>query len=370
MASEPARRAGGVSRPILVLPFWSRRTKKNRRANAPRSPRYARSTVLWFAFALVAGHLVLAASMAYLFPRLRDPEYGRKLDRMQSRVAERPGRPLVVALGSSRVAMGLRPEVVEASGSNAVVFNHALIGSGPVMELMCLRRLLADGVRPDSLVIEVWAPFLYQEGHFREEVRIDVNRVRRDDLPTLRPYLTDPEKLDRETLRARLSPWHSHRFYLMSLISPGWLPFTLRRDFAFMGMDAWGWMPANAGPVTDADRDARFLKAIEYYGAFLPHWVASPDADRALRELVALCREQGIPAKLIVLPESARFRTIYSDESRVRAEAYYRDLPTWSGLECIDARKWLDESDFIDGFHLTAEGAKKFSEQFARKVLP
>ena len=59
-----------------------------------------------------------------------------------------PAGRLVLVLGSSRVAYGVRPGVVPDTPQGPVVVNLALAGSGPVMELMALRRALAAGLRP------------------------------------------------------------------------------------------------------------------------------------------------------------------------------------------------------------------------------
>ena len=57
--------------------------------------------LLWFAAGQVAFRLALQAR-----PVLGDPEFGRKLADVKSATGDRPGRPLVLMLGSSRVATG------------------------------------------------------------------------------------------------------------------------------------------------------------------------------------------------------------------------------------------------------------------------
>src|SRR5262245_8631762 len=54
--------------------------------------------------------LALAITLEHWRPDLRDPEFGYKLARLQSRLEEQPGQPLVLVLGSSRTGVGLRPE--------------------------------------------------------------------------------------------------------------------------------------------------------------------------------------------------------------------------------------------------------------------
>ena len=106
----------------------------------------------------------LSAALDHGPPRLRDPEYGKRLERVHARIAEHPGRPLVLVLGSSRTAMGVRPDVLADEPAGPLVFNFSLVGSGPVMELMAFRRALADGVRPAAVVVEYWPAFLREDG--------------------------------------------------------------------------------------------------------------------------------------------------------------------------------------------------------------
>jgi hypothetical protein len=71
--------------------------------------RRARLTLTCFlaaALAINAGAMVLLDDLR---PGIRDPEYGRRVRQYQARVAENPGRPMALVVGSSRSAMGVRP---------------------------------------------------------------------------------------------------------------------------------------------------------------------------------------------------------------------------------------------------------------------
>src|SRR5262249_7123958 len=177
---HPPRWATAVTRGEAVM-------RRRKPSAALRRPRAA---LLW-GVALFAGlQLALAGVMEKWRPEWRDPEYGCKLARLQARQAEAPGRPLVVVLGSSRAALGFRPDAVaaEAVGERPVVFNFAIAGAGPLTELLQLRRLLAAGVRPDWLVIEVMPPLLHQEWPWVEENLIHVERLAWADLRLLRRH--------------------------------------------------------------------------------------------------------------------------------------------------------------------------------------
>src|SRR5688572_11328621 len=73
----------------------------------------SRATIGWLSLVFVVSQLTLTALLEFAAPGLRDPEYRRKLQHLQARQAEYPGHPLVVALGSSRVGMGVRPAALE-----------------------------------------------------------------------------------------------------------------------------------------------------------------------------------------------------------------------------------------------------------------
>src|SRR5581483_4827171 len=137
-----------------------------------RKVRRARASLLMGTLFFVALQLGLATYIDYCRPELRDAEYGQKLARLRSQLAEAPDRPLIVILGSSRSELGFRPAALPAlrvDNEPALVFNGALTGSGPVIELLCLRRLLSAGIHPRQVIVEILPPLLHQEGAWAEE---------------------------------------------------------------------------------------------------------------------------------------------------------------------------------------------------------
>src|SRR4051812_40711862 len=116
------------------------------------------------AVAFVAVQFVLNVVVDGWHPGLYDSEYAVRLRTLRARVAEAPGRPLLLLVGSSRTEMNFLPEVLPplhtASGETPLVFNFSHLGAGPVMNLLEVRRLLRDGVRPGWLVLEAMPPQL------------------------------------------------------------------------------------------------------------------------------------------------------------------------------------------------------------------
>src|SRR5438477_655373 len=87
------------------------------------------------------------------WPPLADGEYGHKLANLRRQVSARSAnQPVVVMFGASMVGWGLNPESMQnlqpGKPDRPVVFNLGINSSGVFVQLMCLKRLLADGIRP------------------------------------------------------------------------------------------------------------------------------------------------------------------------------------------------------------------------------
>src|SRR5262245_35858104 len=100
-----------------------------------------------------AAQVALAAAVE-TNPALRDPAFGSRWQRLRQRRQAEPGRPLLLAVGTSRLEVGLRADLVRLPG-DPLVFNFGLPGAGPPQQWLTLRRLRADGVRPDALLLEL-----------------------------------------------------------------------------------------------------------------------------------------------------------------------------------------------------------------------
>ncbi len=344
---------------------WSRRPGRPDR-------RRSRAAVAWllllFALSQLAGAWLLESGA----PALRDPEYYRKLDRLLARRAEHPGRPLVVALGSSRVGMGLCPAALEnyPAAGEPLLFNFGVIGGGPVLQEITLRRLLRDGARPDAVVAEFWPAYFVEHDGQREEDRIDPNRLGRADLDLISPYARDPSRFPAHWRRARLAPAYDHRFVFINLVLPSWVGWLNRQDFRWTPLDAWGWKPGADGPTTPEHRGPRVALARQHYASDLASRTLDPTAVRAFDDLLGLCRREGIPAAAVWMPESSEFRSWYAPHNEAWARRAFAGLRARFGVRLIDARRWSPDADLHDGFHLNPAGAAAFTERLRREALP
>ena len=111
-----------------------------------------RSALAWGLLVFVGVQGLLIVLMESRFPEWRDPEYGFKRNHLRRAIADDPDRPLLVLLGSSRGALGFRPAALPAQvsedGMEPLVFNASLMGSGPLMKLLVLRRFRLRALLP------------------------------------------------------------------------------------------------------------------------------------------------------------------------------------------------------------------------------
>jgi hypothetical protein len=137
-----------------------RETRMYRRRSYRRHRLRARQTVVWFLAVALFSQFAFALALEISAPKIRDPEYGRKLAHLHEQIAADPERPRILAIGSSRTLNGLRPE--RLSSAEFAVFNFGLTAHGPVRQAAAFDRLLRDGVRPTAVTIEVRSKWIWR----------------------------------------------------------------------------------------------------------------------------------------------------------------------------------------------------------------
>ena len=332
----------------------------------------SRAALLWGAVAFILGQLALAGAIEWRLPELRDPNYGHKERRLLQRLRQSPAPPrTVVMLGSSRTVYGLRGQDVERALAGPdgapVVFNFGLLGAGPLTELLTLRRLLWQGVRPDLLLVEVLPPVLAGQVRLTEVEQLEPHRLWHADLLLLERYV--PEASLRPGWWARWPvPCHSHRHAILSELSPGLLPLGERLD-NLPAIDDSGWVGFPAFfRDPELGRQATEIAHRDYAKYFAEFRLGGPNPP-ALRELLDVCRQEGIPAVLVVMPEGSKFRGWYTPAAWAEVEGFLAEVSRDFGADVINAREWLPDEDFADSHHQFPEGARRFSERLAREVI-
>ena len=322
-----------------------------------------------FAFALlfVAGFNVALDTVA---PNLRDPEYGHRVKRLRALHRAEPNRALVVVLGSSRPQMGLSPTLLGLGTGPAdpIAYNLSMAGCGPLHELINLHRLLADGVKPDYLLVEVLSPVL--AGDSPAEKLLLPHKQSLTDIRRAAPYCRDVGELWEGWLRVRANPFHALRLNLMSHGLGGFLYWQSRQDFMWKQMQPDGWLPYFFPTVSDAKRADGYAQARGQYLPYFGNFRVAELPDRAYRDLIAVCRANGIKLAFFVMPESREFRSWYPPGVRDQVTAYLAGLATEAGVMLFDAHDWYDdETMFADGHHMMRHGAEAFSPRFGRECV-
>ena len=96
--------AGLLARLSIRFSSAARARDRGTTTNAARG--VALGSFLFIALVLNTGGMILVDDLR---PGIRDPEYGGRVRHYQERAAENPGRPMVMVVGSSCAAMGVRP---------------------------------------------------------------------------------------------------------------------------------------------------------------------------------------------------------------------------------------------------------------------
>ena len=342
----------------------------------PRSRRRAAARARTVVLSALAFFLLLQGFLNVLLdffnPALRDPEFGSKLSRLQKMAAAAPGRPVLLMLGSSRAMMCFDPDAAAKgdgpAGPQPVMFNAGATGGGPVMEQLFLRRVLAAGIRPTWVLVEVFPGILA-----REEERAFADRPERlsaAELAAVRPYANRRGALTRRWLGLRAVPCATLRFEVQHRLGLAWpaADVTPRRWEYCEAQTASGWWPS-LERIDGAARQRSFDIQRDDYAQHLARSPIAPASDRALRDLLELCRREDIGVVLLWLPEGSDFRRLYGPQITVAAEAYFHGLAGEFGAGFVNARDWLPDDAFFDGHHPLISGAADFSRRLSREVI-
>lgn len=333
----------------------------------------ARSTLLWGLLLFMGIQLGVAVAVICR-PELHDPAYGIRLVRLARRrpAATRP--PLIVALGTSRTQLGMKAAVLEerlalACGQPVAVLNLGQPGMSLVTELLTTNRLLADGIRPKLLVIEVLPMCLsagWSSWNTMDAARMPSERLWWCDLPLVQRY-GGPARADvgRTWLWSWLVPIFSHRVDLLYNLAPFLLSLEERMTLASSVADA---DTLAARVIPDRSQALKHARA-EYLDDLRRFRLGGLDC-QALRELLNLCRQEHLAAALLVMPEGPEFRSWYPPAVWQQIQTFLNGLSREYDVPLIDCRAWMAEGDFADSHHLLPAAADQFSRRLAcEKVL-
>jgi hypothetical protein len=335
-----------------------------------RKSKGARAVLGWGLVFFVCAQLALNVFVEGWHPELCDPEFTVRSALLRARMAEEPGRPLLLVMGSSRTGMGFLPEVLPplqtAAGTQPLVFNFSHLNAGPAMNLVQLRRLLRLGVHPDWLVLEVMPPQLADE-----KQRLSTAVAEPGDFPWLGRYFTKPLSAYASYLGSRLVPWYTHRWFLLQHFAPKWVPPGLQRGQDEITLGRLGgdfdWQAIRQLDVDEVRRRTNATRAI--YAPLLQDFHVAELSDRALREFLAVCRQEGIHVALLLTPEGSEFQSWYPPDAWPRVVSYCAALSREYGVPVVNTRDWLADRDFSDSHHALLPAAETFTRRLGRDVL-
>jgi hypothetical protein len=341
-------------------------------ARPRRMKRCARGVFLWSLGFYVVAVMVLNAIMERWCPAAFEQVYRMKWDRLCQMQEETPDRPLVVMLGSSRTddafQAGRLEEVPGPDGRPIAAYNFGVPAAGPIHEYLYLRQMLDRGIRPRLLLVEFLPP-LFNDAHSRlisEENWTYPEWVTASQLAQMAHYYVRPVRKGKIWLESRVAPWCVYRAFLRNWLYSLWDP-SIQLSPPIQTHDSWGFRyPEDLTPEV---RAARSAGACDYI-LTLRHFRLGKGPARAMRDVLELCRQEQIPVVLVITPESTTFRSWYSAQCLASTDKLLADLRAAYGVEVIDARQWVRDQDFIDGHHVAAPGADRFSIELRNRVAP
>jgi hypothetical protein len=248
-------------------------------------------------------------------------------------------------------------------------------GMGTIRELMYLRRLMADGIRPKWLLVEVWPPLWAETGFFRESRMVQgEDDLHWRDLPLVCRYFRHDRDVLHLAVRKSLVPLRTYRDLLLaasakSLLSSANLDEIKKRVEDSLPADRDGWFRLPWETITPEAKQRGLLDGIEKIKPLLEDLHVDPRSDRALNELLGMCRRHDIKTALILMPEPSCTRGWYTPRTRVLVSEYLRQIQQQHQVPIIDARAWQPDGDFADSSHMARIGVPAFSARLGREVV-
>jgi hypothetical protein len=326
--------------------------------------RHARATVRWALLVYAVTTVAFAAALDAGHPDVYDVEYASRLALLRTRQAEAPDRPLLLAVGSSRTVMAFAPEQLPPlrtpAGEDVLPFNFGHIGSGPVQNLMEASRMLADGLRPRWVLLELLPTQVAHEGM----AFIALHTTARD-IPVMHDHMSWHHLYGDYALRQlRLAPKYPGE--LLRRYAPDLAPPPLAEPTDLLPLGGCTFLRDD---ITPEDRvRATAVTRLHHYDS-LQKFQISPPADRATRALLARLRREGVETVMVLMPEGPELRSRYAPGADDRLAGFCAALTREYGVPVVDARDWLPAADMYDEHHVLRRGAAAFTARLDREVL-
>jgi len=338
------------------------------RANPAKRLNRARRALVWSLLAFFGFQFSLTVFIETVQPGLRDKRAQQKQDILRVQNSQsRPDALRVVMVGSSRVLSGFDANrldglTVESTQQPVTAFNYGLSGGGPLRSLVTVHRLLESDAKPDLLILEIMPPWMTEGQYEIQPTRFWADEFGSRDMAVVSRYAESQQsKLWQDWLFSYSVPWLTQRRQILTATVRNLVP---RREW-YDTLDAHrAGYDANACPDSSADYQARALAAMRFeYQQVLKTFRLGTGQNKAIREILTLCREHHIAAALLFMPESEPFRELYPPHVLRELDQWGAEMKQEFGIPIIDARTWVDREGFFDTHHLFDTGARQFSER-------
>ena len=231
--------------------------------------------------------------------------------------------------------------------------------------MLLLRRLLAAGIHPDHVFLEM-VPALLAFDHEITSLLCD-KAIIWEDLPAPEPYWHSPFER-RWWLRNSLLPCRAHCDALLARLLP-WRGRRRRLPLLALAHRRRRLLPHGPGgprlPRRISETPDACPRRILLVAPGLPH----QSGGRPRRgEFLALCRSHRIGVTLVLMPEGNDYRAWYACTAQACLGKYLDGLCQDCGVRLVDARTWVADKDFADGHHLLCGGVSAFTRRFGREV--
>jgi hypothetical protein len=355
----------------MLKSWWKRPDSLSAKFNSR-----GRSAVLWGVVMFLALQAAYYYPLAHIWPQLQDLEYGDKMSRLRTQLAAKSAdQPCVVALGSSLTAWGFNPaaltSVKAGSPGGPVVFDFGINSGGVIVELMCLRRILDDGIRPDLIVLETHPQFLFREfntvpgKHYLQPGRFQVR-----DAEVLSRYDPEWRELRHEWRATQWFAWFSNRYNIQQFLVPRWgaRPAPNADVWPYIDRNGWECMPRILAWFTTVPKEVG-VQSVRHRIHNLNHSPMEDCFKLAYREIIDLCHQHGTEVVLVRMPEMSHALVHYTPELKRQVDDFYAGLVRDTGIRFVDAKDWVEDQHFPDAFHLHPVGATIFMQRLEREFL-
>jgi hypothetical protein len=357
--------------------------------------------LFWAGGCFVLIQLITNVLLDCYWPQVRSPFLDHSLKQAQAC----PHSVDVVCLGSSRLGLAFRSDEVEAlmrqqtGDPSFAVFNAGFPAEDYSTSAFILKRLLALGMRPSLVVIEITPEMVARRNRWLGAHVLPTPGL---DLPGYLADLWNSRNLGR-LLMERIYPVYRYRRSLCEELSAAlaktWTSCWPKKKQASQpsgpareSASACENAPAGstrappqpaAGPAQGyavppesfVDGDLSLpsgqltLEGTSKASLWLKDYHIGGSAARALERLLQQCRQQDMAVLLVIPPLYSAHRRLYTPQIEAAFEDYLAGVKRAYHCASVDCRDQLPDHLFLDNHHVFPEGAARFSRQLVQEVL-